>query len=87
MAEFGTSEDPFIVRVNHGGVANADLEVAIQIAESQELPGAHQKKCIFHPVLPKGLPYGDKVCWQTILERPFIKGLLKVCQRLLKSAK
>ena len=48
MAEFGTEEDPFIVRVNHGGVTNADLEVAIQIAESQELPGADQRKCIFH---------------------------------------
>ena len=48
MTEFGTIEDPFIVRVNHGGVTNADLEVVIQIAKTQELPGAHQKKCIFH---------------------------------------
>ena len=38
----------FIVRVNHGVFTNADLEVAIQIAETQELPGAQQKKCIFH---------------------------------------
>ena len=48
MAEFGTIEDPFIVRVNHGGVTNADLEVIIQIAKTQELHGAQQKKCIFH---------------------------------------
>ena len=40
-----------------------------------------------YPVLPKGLPNGDKVCRQTILEGPFIKGLPKVCHRLLKSAK
>ena len=26
-------------------------------------------------VLPKGLPYGGKVCWQTILIEPFIKSL------------
>ena len=48
IAEFGIIEYPFIVCVNHGGVTNADLEVAIQIAEMQELPGAVQKKCIFH---------------------------------------
>ena len=48
MAEFGTQEDPFIVKVNHGGLPNADLEVAIQTAETQELPGASQAKCNFH---------------------------------------
>ena len=48
MAEFGTQEVPFIVKVNHGGLTNADLEVAIQIAETQELPGASQAKCNFH---------------------------------------
>ena len=42
MSEFGTEEDPFIICVN------ADMELAIQIAESQELPRASQKKCIFH---------------------------------------
>lgn len=48
MAEFGTTEDPFVIKVNHGGFTNADLEVAIQIAETQELPGARQAKCNFH---------------------------------------
>ena len=40
MAEYGSVEDPFIIKVNHGGITNADLELAIQIAETQELPGA-----------------------------------------------
>ena len=48
MAEFGTAADPFVIKVNHGGVTNADLELAIQIAETQELPGAKQAKCNFH---------------------------------------
>lgn len=38
-------------------------------------------------VLPTGLPYRDKVCQQTILKRPFIKGLPMVCHRLMESAK
>ena len=44
MSEFGTAENSFVIRVNHGGVTNADLE----IAETQELPGAKQAKCNFH---------------------------------------
>ena len=48
MAELGTQEDLFIVKVNNGGLPNADLEVAIQIAETQELPGASLAKCNFH---------------------------------------
>ena len=34
------------------------------------LPGSASKA-----VLPKGLPYGDKVCRQTILKWPFMKSL------------
>ena len=37
-------------------------------------------------VLPKGLPYGDKVCRQTILTRPFIKGLRQAIEVYQRSA-
>ena len=63
MAEYGSVEDPFIIKVNHGAVTNADLELAIQIAETQELPGARQAKCNFHVSQMSN----TQVCFQTLV--------------------
>ena len=74
MSEFGTEEDPFIIRVNHGGVTNADMELAIQIAESQELPGATQKKCIFHVAQMSN----KQVCFITFFPIFFILNIFRL---------
>ena len=48
MSELGTKSKPFVIKVNHGGVMNSDMEKAVQIAEKEEFPGAKKQNCLFH---------------------------------------
>ena len=48
MKELGTPKKPFVIKVNHEGVMNSDMEKAVKIAEREEFPGAKKQNCNFH---------------------------------------